>query len=56
MQYHPEPPFDAGTPDRAPPQVLESARNSVSKLTADRLATAKKISAQFGVKVPGLAG
>lgn len=56
MQCHPEPPFDAGTPDRAPPQVLESARNSASKLTADRLATAKKISARLGVRVPGLAG
>lgn len=51
MQYHPEPPFDAGTPDRASKQVLESARNSVSKLTAERLATAKKISERLGVQV-----
>jgi len=55
MQYHPEPPFDAGTPDRAPKAVLEAARNSASKLTADRLETAKKIGARLGVEMPGLA-
>jgi cyclohexyl-isocyanide hydratase len=55
MQYHPEPPFDAGTPDRAPKAVLEAARNSASKLTADRLETAKKNGARLGVEMPGLA-
>jgi cyclohexyl-isocyanide hydratase len=55
MQYHPEPPFDAGTPDRAPPAVLEAARSFASKLTAERLETAKKIGARLGIEMPGLA-
>jgi cyclohexyl-isocyanide hydratase len=55
MQYHPEPPFDAGTPDRAPKAVLEAARSSASKLTAERLETAKKIGARLGIEMPGLA-
>ncbi len=52
MQYQPEPPFDSGTPERAPREVLEAARASVTKLTADRLATAKKAAARLGVSVP----
>jgi cyclohexyl-isocyanide hydratase len=56
MQYHPEPPFDAGTPDRAPKAVLEAARNSAKSLTADRLETAKKIAARLGIEVPANAG
>lgn len=51
MQYHPEPPFDAGTPDRAPKPVLDAARASVAKLTAERLETARKIAAKLGIKV-----
>jgi cyclohexyl-isocyanide hydratase len=49
MQYHPEPPFDSGTPDRAPASVLAAARNSVARLTADRLETARRISARLGI-------
>ncbi len=52
MQYQPEPPFDSGTPERAPKEVLEAARASVTKLTADRLATARKVAERLGVSVP----
>lgn len=51
MQYHPEPPFDAGTPDRAPKQVLDAARSAYAKLTAERLETAKKTAKKLGVDV-----
>jgi cyclohexyl-isocyanide hydratase len=51
MQYQPEPPFDAGTPERAPKDVVEAARNAASGLTAARLETAKEIAAQLGVRV-----
>jgi cyclohexyl-isocyanide hydratase len=51
MQYNPEPPFDSGTPDRAPKAVLEAARNSAKKLTADRMETAKRIGERLGIKV-----
>jgi cyclohexyl-isocyanide hydratase len=55
MQYHPEPPFDAGIPDRAPKKVLEAARAAYAKLTAERLVTAKQVAARLGVEVPDLA-
>jgi cyclohexyl-isocyanide hydratase len=55
MQYQPEPPFDAGTPDRAPQPVLFAARNSVAKLTAERLETAKRIATKLGVEVEKMA-
>lgn len=38
MQYDPEPPFDAGTPDTAPPEVLARARDAQGDLTARRVA------------------
>ena len=53
MQYHPEPPFDSGTPDRAPPPVLEAARASVARLTAERLETAKRVAARLGIEHAG---
>jgi cyclohexyl-isocyanide hydratase len=51
MQYQPEPPFDAGTPERAPKEIVEAARNSVRDLTAARLQTAKEIAPRLGVRV-----
>ncbi|GJD76349.1 DJ-1/PfpI family protein [Methylobacterium goesingense] len=43
MAYAPEPPFDAGTPDRAPPAVLERARAAAADITARRTETARRI-------------
>ncbi len=54
MQYHPEPPFDSGTPERAPAAVLEAARNAAGELTARRLETAKTISAKLGIEPVGV--
>ncbi|HAD85749.1 MAG TPA: AraC family transcriptional regulator [Rhodospirillaceae bacterium] len=56
MQYQPEPPFDAGTPERAPAEVLEAARAKAGQLTADRLATAKKIAAKLNIDPGAAAG
>jgi cyclohexyl-isocyanide hydratase len=42
MQYAPEPPFDSGTPARAPAPVLEAARQSVANISAARLEAAKR--------------
>ncbi len=55
MQYHPEPPFDSGTPDRAPAHILERSRTSVAKLTAERIETAKRIDARLGLTRPAAA-
>ncbi len=49
MQYAPEPPFDAGTPARAPASVLDAARASVAGITAQREATAKRVAARLGI-------
>jgi cyclohexyl-isocyanide hydratase len=49
IAYAPEPPFDSGTPETAPPAVLEAARRAGDDLTARRLATARRVSARLGV-------
>jgi cyclohexyl-isocyanide hydratase len=49
MAYAPEPPFDAGTPERAPAAVLEAARRGVRDLTERRERTARRVAARLGV-------
>jgi cyclohexyl-isocyanide hydratase len=49
MAYAPEPPFDSGTPETAPPAILEQAREAVADITAQREATAKRVAAQLGI-------
>ncbi|MCE4226816.1 DJ-1/PfpI family protein [Methylobacterium sp. C25] len=51
MAYAPEPPFDAGTPERAPAAVLEQARASVAAITERRTATARRVAAKLGLTV-----
>jgi cyclohexyl-isocyanide hydratase len=55
MVYAPEPPFNSGTPETAPTPILESARRSVSDVTAQREATARRIAAKLGITVPAAA-
>jgi cyclohexyl-isocyanide hydratase len=43
MAYAPEPPFQSGTPENAPPDVLAEARHSGQTLAARRLETARRI-------------
>jgi cyclohexyl-isocyanide hydratase len=49
MQYAPEPPFDSGTPERAPVAILDQARRAVADITAQREATARRIAARLGI-------
>src|SRR6201986_4336005 len=42
MAYAPEPPFDSGTPETAPPEILRQARLSVQSITARRETTARR--------------
>ena len=49
MAYAPEPPFDAGTPERAPRQVVSQARSEVRELIARREQTARRIAARLGI-------
>ena len=48
MAYAPEPPFDAGTPGRAPPQVVVRARAAAAEITAQREVTARQVGARLG--------
>ena len=52
MVYAPEPPFDSRTPETAPPAMLESARQSVASITAQREATARRAAIKLGIAVP----
>jgi cyclohexyl-isocyanide hydratase len=49
MVYAPEPPFDSGTPETAPAAILNQARQSVSGITAQREATARRVAARLGI-------
>ena len=51
MAYAPEPPFNSGTPETAPPALVAQARQAVSAITAQREQTARRIGAQLGVVV-----
>jgi len=55
MAYAPEPPFNSGTPETAPPAILKQARQSVRDITAQRERTARRAAARLGIDVP-LAG
>ncbi len=52
MVYAPEPPFDSGTPETAPPAILAEARHAVREITAQREATARRVAARLGIDVP----
>ncbi len=43
MQYAPEPPFNSGSPESAPPEVLASARAALKEVTERRVAVLKRI-------------
>jgi len=51
MAYAPEPPFDSGTPETAPPAILAQARHAVRDITAQREATARRVAARIGLDV-----
>jgi cyclohexyl-isocyanide hydratase len=51
MLYAPEPPFNSGTPECAPPAILERASQSYREITARREETARRIAARLGIFV-----
>jgi len=52
MAYAPEPPFNSGTPETAPPAILAHARQSVAAITEQREATARRAAARLGINIP----
>lgn len=51
MQYAPEPPFDSGSPDRAPANVLAGVRHTFEAITLQREATARRVAQRLGIAV-----
>jgi cyclohexyl-isocyanide hydratase len=51
IAYAPEPPFNSGTPDSAPPAVLEQVRSSYQPLTQQREQTARRVAERLGLAV-----
>jgi cyclohexyl-isocyanide hydratase len=51
MVYAPEPPFNSGTPETAPPAILAEARQEVQRMTTQREATAQRIATRLGILV-----
>jgi cyclohexyl-isocyanide hydratase len=49
IAYAPEPPFNSGTPETAPPVVLERAKDAMRQITAQREMTARRIAARLGL-------
>jgi cyclohexyl-isocyanide hydratase len=49
LVYAPEPPFNSGTPESAPPSIVEQARQSYREITAQREKTARRIAARLGL-------
>jgi len=48
IEYAPAPPFNAGTPETAPPAVLAAARNAAAGLRAEREALVSRVAARLG--------
>ena len=51
MAYAPEPPFDSGTPESAPPAILKQARDSVADITSQREITARRVATRLGIDI-----
>ena len=51
IAYAPEPPFNSGRPDTAPPDVLTDVRRSMAALTARRQETARRFAGRLGLTI-----
>lgn len=49
LQYAPEPPFDAGTPESAPAAIVDATRASLSELLQARAEIAKRAAAKLNI-------
>ena len=52
LVYAPEPPFHCGTPETAPPAILQQERQSLRAITARREETARRVAARLGITAP----
>jgi cyclohexyl-isocyanide hydratase len=49
IAYAPEPPFTSGTPEMAPPAVLQQVRTSYRAVTEQREQTARRVAGRLGI-------
>ncbi len=49
IAYAPEPPFNSGTPETAPPTIVEQVRGSYAAITATRERTARLVATRLGI-------
>ena len=49
MQYAPEPPFNAGSPETAPQEVATAVRDAAADLMARREKTAQRVAERLGI-------
>ncbi|HUW72867.1 MAG TPA: DJ-1/PfpI family protein [Methyloceanibacter sp.] len=52
MQYAPEPPFNAGSPETAPAKIVASVRESAAEIMTRREETARRAAKRLGVTFP----
>jgi len=52
MQYAPEPPFNAGSPETAPPAVVAAVRGAAAEIMARREETARRVAKRLGIALP----
>lgn len=52
IQYAPEPPFNSGNPDTAPPHILAAARKELDPLTQARTTTARQVAERLSHQTP----
>jgi hypothetical protein len=51
IAYAPEPPFSSGTPESAPPAILEQVRLSYRAVTEQREQTVRRVAERFGIGI-----
>jgi cyclohexyl-isocyanide hydratase len=51
IAYAPEPPFNSGTPESAPPAVLERVQLSYQAVAEQREQTARRVAERLGISV-----
>jgi len=52
MQYAPEPPFNAGSPETAPAEVTAAVRDATAEMMARREKTARRMAERLGIALP----
>ncbi len=54
MAYAPEPPFESGTPESAPSNIVQQAWQAMAAITATREATARRVAARLDREIADL--